>query len=144
MNSLSRYYDAVFKQRVVEYYLQNQPNLSFRYVANIFQIKGGHATVKRWFDRYNGTVSSLQQRYRSGRPPILNKQKINQYITEPIRSYNRRSHTIDYRQITNYVRQKTNINVSLRTVERYGKNAGIKPMKSIKRTYTECEYKSDH
>jgi hypothetical protein len=59
-------------------------------------------------------------------------------------SYNRRSHTIDYRQITNYVRQKTNINVSLRTVERYGKNAGIKPMKSIKQTYTECEYKSDH
>ena len=73
MSRLPRYYDATFKQRVVEYYIQNQPNVSFRFVADLFQIKGGHKTVKRWFDRYDGTVLSLQQQHRSGRPSILNK-----------------------------------------------------------------------
>jgi hypothetical protein len=60
MNNLSRYYDPFFKQRVVEHYLKNQPNVSFQFIANLFQIKGGHKTVKRWFDRYDGTVASLQ------------------------------------------------------------------------------------
>jgi hypothetical protein len=73
-NNLSRYYDAAFKQRIVEYYLQNQPN------------QRRHTIVKRWFDRYDGTVSSLPQQYRSGRPSILNKQEINQYTTQPVRS----------------------------------------------------------
>jgi hypothetical protein len=30
MNHVSRYYDAIFEQRAIEYYLQNQPNVSFR------------------------------------------------------------------------------------------------------------------
>ncbi|CAF3491093.1 unnamed protein product [Rotaria sp. Silwood2] len=98
---------------------------------------GGHKTVKRWFDRYDGTVASLQQKYRSGRPPILNKQQVNKLITKVVRSHNRLSSTIDYIKITNSIRQETNINVSLRTIRRCGQNSGIKYKKTIKRTYTE-------
>ncbi len=87
MDNLPRYYDPLFKQRLVEYYLKNQPNVSFRFVANLFQIMGGHKTVRRWFDRYDGTVASLQQKYRSGRPPILNKQQVNKLITKVVRSH---------------------------------------------------------
>jgi len=120
MDNLARYYDPLFKQRVVEYYLKNQPNVSFRFVANLFQIMGEHKTVKRRFDRYDGTVASLQQKYRSGRPPILNKQQVNKLITKVVRSHNRLSSTIDYIKITNSIRRETNINVSLRTIQRYG------------------------
>ncbi|CAF3365655.1 unnamed protein product [Rotaria sp. Silwood2] len=66
MNNLSRYYDASFKQRVIEYYLQNQPN----------------------FDRYDGAILSLQQQKRSGRPSILNQEQIDQFITRVVRSHN--------------------------------------------------------
>jgi len=130
MNNLPQYYDALFKQRVVEYYLQNQPNVSFRYVANIFQIKGGHTTVKRWFDKYDGTLVLLQHQHRSGRPRILNKQQVNDLITEVVRSHNRLSRVINFSEITNFIRQKANITISLQTVQLYGQNSGIKWKKS--------------
>ena len=62
MSTLSRYHDPVFKQRVVEYYLRNKTNVSFRFVGHLFQIKGEYVTVKRWHDRYNGTITLLEQR----------------------------------------------------------------------------------
>ncbi|CAF4985784.1 unnamed protein product [Rotaria sp. Silwood1] len=91
MSDSSRYYEPSFKKCVIDFYLRNQSNLSFRSVANHFQIPGGHATVKRWYDRYNGNVSSLQHHHRSGRAPILNKKQINQIIMMVIRSHNRLS-----------------------------------------------------
>jgi transposase len=98
--------------------------------------------VKRWFDRYDGTVASLQQKHRSGRPPILNKQQVNKLITKVVRSHNRLSSTIDYIKIANFIGQETNINISFRTIRRYGQNSGIRYKKTIKRTYTESEYKA--
>jgi transposase len=138
MSKLPRYYDATFKQRVVEYYIQNQPNVSFRFVADLFQIKGGHKTVKRWFDRYDGTVLSLQQQHRSGRPSILNKEQAKQLITKVIRTHNHEARAIDYVKIANSIRQQTNIPISLRTVQRYGQQSGIRSKRTIKRTYREC------
>ncbi|CAF3946324.1 unnamed protein product [Rotaria sp. Silwood1] len=88
MSDSSRYYESSFKKRVIDFYLRNQPNLSFRSVANHFQIPGGHATVKRWYDRSNGNISSLQHHHRSGRASILNKKQINNFITMVIRSHN--------------------------------------------------------
>ncbi|CAF1027512.1 unnamed protein product [Rotaria sp. Silwood1] len=137
MNNLSRYYDASFKQRVIEYYLQNQPNLSFRFVAKFFHIHGDHATVKRWFDRYDGTILSLQQQMRSGRPQILNQEEIDQFITRVICSHNRMSRSIKYSKIMDLIHQKTKLNISTRTVQRYGKKNGIKSRKMIKRTAKE-------
>jgi transposase len=142
MSALSRYYDPVFKQRVVEYYLRNKPNVSFRFVGDLFQIKGGHVTVKRWHDRYDGTMASLEQRYRSGRPSKLNIQQVNDLITKVVRSHNHLARAINYNKIANSIKQKTNMNISLRTVRRYGQKSGIKPKKTTKRTYTESKYKS--
>ena len=66
MSDLSRYYDSTFKQCVTEYYFQNKPNFSFRFVGDLFQIKGGHVRVRRWCDRYDGKIASLVQQYRFG------------------------------------------------------------------------------
>ncbi|CAF4998505.1 unnamed protein product, partial [Rotaria sp. Silwood1] len=106
-------------QRVIEYYLQNQPNVSFRSVAKFFHIHGGHATK------------------RSGRSPILNQEQIDQFITRVVRSHNRMSFSINYSKITNLIRQKKKSNISIRTVQRYRKKNGIKPKKTIKRTAKE-------
>ncbi|CAM4791237.1 unnamed protein product [Rotaria magnacalcarata] len=42
----------------------------FHSVANFFQIPCDYASGKRWYDRYNGILSSLQHHHRSGRPSI--------------------------------------------------------------------------
>ncbi|CAF3442038.1 unnamed protein product [Rotaria sp. Silwood1] len=124
-------------QRVIEYYLQNQPNVSFRFVAKFFHIHGDYATVKRWFDRYDGTILSLQQQMRSGRPQILNQEEIDQFITRVICSHNRMSRSIKYSKIMDLIHQKTKLNISTRTVQRYGKKNGVKSRKMIKRTAKE-------
>ncbi|CAF3879645.1 unnamed protein product [Rotaria sp. Silwood1] len=103
MSDSSRYYESSFKKRVIDFYLRNQPNLSFRSVANHFQIPGGHATVKRWYDRSNGNISSLQHHHRSGRASILNKKQINNFITMVIRSHNRLSRPINYAKLVKFV-----------------------------------------
>ena len=110
-NNLPPYYDPLFKQRVIEYYLKNRSNVSLRFVSDIFQIKGGHKTVKRWFDRYDGTIASLQQRPRSGRPPILNQRQVGQLIVDTVRSHNRLAHVVHYPEIARCINQKIDCNI---------------------------------
>ncbi|CAF4043128.1 unnamed protein product [Rotaria sp. Silwood1] len=121
MNNLSRYYEASFKQCIIEYYLQNQPNVSFRSVAKVFHIHGGHATVKRWFNKYDGTILSLQQQKCSRRPPILNQEQIDQFITRVVRSHNHMPCSINYNKTTYLIRQKTKSNISVRRVQHCGR-----------------------
>ena len=70
MNNVLRYYDSFFKQRIVEYYLENQSTSSLRFVTNLFQVSERHRTLERWYDQYNCTISLLEQRHRSGTPSI--------------------------------------------------------------------------
>ena len=93
----------------------------------------------QWND---GTISSLQQWFRWGRPPILSEQQVNQFITKVVRSDDHHSRPINDIQITNDIRQKPNMNIYLRTVQRYGPKSDIKSKKTIKQTYTESEYKN--
>lgn len=52
-----------YEQRVVKYCLRNKSNVSFQFVGDLFQMKRGHAAVKQWCDRYDVTITSLEQRY---------------------------------------------------------------------------------
>ena len=93
----------------------------------------------QWND---GTISSLQQWYHLGRPLILSKQQVNQLVTKVVRSHDHHSRPVNYIQITNDMRQKSNMNIYLRTVQRYGRKSDIKSKKIIQQTYTESEYKN--
>lgn len=104
--------------------------------------KGGHKTVKRWFDRYDGAIVSLQQRPRSGRPSILNQRQVGQLIVDTVRSHNRLAHAVHYPEITRCINQKIDCNISSRTVRRYGKENNIRQKKTIKRTYRESQRNS--
>ena len=125
MSDSARYYEPSFKKRVIDFYLRNQPNISFRYVADLFQIPGGHVTVKRWCDRYDGTSLSLQHHHRS-------------------HCHNRLSRPINYAKLVESVREETNTNLSLRTIQRYGKQNAIRHKRTIKRSHKECEYRDVH
>ena len=99
-------------------------------------------TDRQWCDRHDGKIASLEQRYRSGRPSKLVKQQVDQLITKVVRSHNHMLRPINYIEIVKSIWQKTNMNISLRTVRRYGQKSGVKSKKTMKRTDTEGEYKS--
>jgi transposase len=144
MSNLPYYYDTQYKQRVVEHYINNQPNTSYTAVAKLFNIKGGRITVKRWYNQYDGTLQSLEQHHRSGRPSILTHQQVNNLIIQPIKKANQSHTVIHYTDLLPKIRENINNNISIQTVSRIGKQAAIKNKKTVKRTYTESNYTYIH
>jgi hypothetical protein len=131
----SHHYSTTYKQEVVNYYITHQPHISFRAVATLFHIKGGHRTVSRWYKRRN----SLETKPRSGRPAILNQDEINTHIGTKMLRKNRRSTGVHYTDIIDDVKKNTRKNPALRTIQNYGKKKlGIRKKKTSKRTSQEC------
>jgi len=137
MSTSSRYYSTEYKQQVVTYYIQHQSSTSFRAVAALFNVKGGPSTVYRWYNRRN----SLQTKARSGRPSILSTREIDTHIKNKIIAKNRLHQAVHYTNLINNIKTATNKNVSLRTIQRIGKNTlNVKLKKTCKRTTDECIY----
>jgi transposase len=144
MSISSQYYTSIYKQNIVEYYIQHHSGESFSSVAKRFSIKGGHVTVARWYHDYDGTIESLEPKFRSGRPHILNNNEISQNITNVIRSSNRAGRGIHYTNLVEPIQQKTSKQVSLRTIQRYGQEKGIKSKRTTKRKASECKHTHIH
>ena len=137
MSSTSHYYPTIFKQKVVDYYDEHQPNISFRQLARLFNIQGGHKTVLRWYNQRN----SLENKSRSGRPCILNEDEMNEYIYEKIKEKNQSGSSIHYPELLPAILHETGKNVSLRTIQRSGyERLGIKMKTTSKRTQQECNF----
>lgn len=133
---MSRYYSNDYKQRVVAYYNSHHRTQSLADVATLFDVKGGKTTVFRWVKR-GGDQS---QRVRSGRPRILTTRESNRYIRDKVLYRNRRNEVIKYNEIVDTIREKTDKQVSTRTVQRYGRRMGIKQKRTVARTAVECNH----
>jgi hypothetical protein len=138
----SHYYPPEYKHSVLLFYKsQNKPR-SFRSVAKHFGIKGGHQLISQWYTQWNGTPASLEPKSKSGRPPVLSKLEVRDYIGNKITNANRKPEPINYSQIIPSITRELGKKISLRTVQRYGqKIAKAKSKTSIKRTPRECKSK---
>jgi len=137
MTALSRYYSLEYKQRVVEYYYTHRPRPSLAAVARTFHIKGGSKTVCSWIHRR----AELETRPRQGRPTALSRVEIGRYVKKPIRENNRKHEPNFYSNILSDIHTKIHKNISIRTLQRYGKQrSGIKKKKALRRTADECNY----
>lgn len=132
-------YSPEYKRDVVEYYIQNCSGESFSSTAQKFRIVGGHVTVKRWFDAYDGTLASLAPAFRSGRPRILTDHEVNLIITTPIRRKNRSYQAVKYSDLVPLVEEVTGKIPSLSTIKRYGKQQENKGKSTIKKRKWEGE-----
>jgi hypothetical protein len=99
------------------------------------------STLHSWQQRWNGTVHSLQRKAGSGRPRILSKVQVTRHVAAPIRNSNCAARAVRYTQLLPQVRAATGAEVSLRTLQHYGKEeaAGHKS-RGKKRTADEREY----
>jgi transposase len=86
-----------------------------------FKIQGGAQTIKNWHDRWDGTINSLERKPTTGRPTILNTRQVKQYITKPIIKKNKQHQSIHYRTLLETIKSKINKSISLRSVQRYGR-----------------------
>jgi transposase len=129
------------KHFILTQYQSKRHGSGFDALAQRYGIAGGGRTIKDWYDRWDGTPDSLKRKPGAGRPRLLSEEEVRQHITTPIRKKNRQSHPVHYRDVLQPLRQNTGKRVSLRTVQRYGKeNVGINSKRTIKKTKWECKY----
>lgn len=116
-----KHHSADLKQLILSQYQPGIRNCSFGALAKRYCIGGGSRTINRWYDRWDGTPSSLEHQQGAGRPRILTRRQVTQLITTPIVRHNRRHKAIHYRELKNSIHAKTGKSPSLQTIRRYGK-----------------------
>jgi transposase len=129
------------KQFILNQYRCKRHGSGFDALAQRYEIAGGGKTIQRWYQQWDGTVESLKKKPGAGRPRLLEEAEITQHISIPIKRKNRRSQPIHYTDILRPLQEQTQKKISLRTVQRYGKeNAEINSKRTIKKTKWECKF----
>lgn len=128
------------KHHILLEYAPNDQTRSFAALARRHNIKGGRQVLQNWYSQWNGTVASLNRKLGSGKVRILSRAQVQQHVAKPILAANRAHRAISYPQLLPQVRDRTGKNISLRTLERYGKeDAGAKSKTTTKRIEAECK-----
>lgn len=129
---------AETKHHILLEYQEHCRERSFAALAARHGIKGGRKVVARWYRRWDGTARSLQELPRSGRPPLFSTAQVRALVQRPISAANRAHRAVHYTDLMPRVRAATDNGVSLRTVQRYGKEVcGAKQKHTKKRTADE-------
>jgi transposase-like protein len=139
MSTIRKYFSPDFKQHILQQYIPKEYGHGFEALAKQFDVPGGHSTIRRWYIEWNGNEQSLKHKKGAGRPKILTDSQINTHVLNYTRSKNQKHKAIRYRDVMDRVRKFSRKQVSLRTIQRYGKELEIKKKKTIKRTEVECK-----
>ncbi len=132
---------AEAKHHILLEYAAGDPTRSFAVLAHRHGISGGRRVLQSWHARWDGTAASLQRRAVAGRPRALSKAEVQQHVCAPIRRANRAYRAVKYTQLLPRVQQSTGVELSVRTLRRYGKEeCGAKSTRGKKRTAAECEH----
>jgi hypothetical protein len=95
-------------------------------------------TIYNWRRRWNGTPQSLEHKPVSGRPRVLTPAEVSRHVRAPILAANRAHTAVSYTKILPTVRCKTRKQLSLRTLQRTGKEQlNIRSKAAVRRTHDE-------
>jgi transposase len=133
------------KQHILTLYTPHSRERSFAALARQYGVAGGESTVRRWHRQWDGTERSLQPKPKPGRPRLLSKRQLARHVQLPIKNKNRAHAAVHYPDLLQPVREKTGAQISLRTLQRYGKERlHAKSKHATKRTVDECECAHTH
>lgn len=136
----SMLYTPQHKHNILTHYCAGQRGAGFGALARRFAVAGGERTIRRWHERWDGTPQSLEARARSGRPPVLSSQEVQQHVRAPLLRANREHRAIHYPKVHAALVQQTGKAVSLQTVRRIGHDElGARMKRGKKRTADERE-----
>ncbi len=133
------------KHSILQLYHAGERGTGFKALAHRFGVAGGAHTLSRWYQRWDGTPTSLQEQPRSGRPCILNPAEVSRHVRAPILAANRAHRALHYTTLLPAVKAKTGKELSIQTLRRIGKQElGAKQKRSKKRTAGESESTESH
>lgn len=112
---------AEAKHHILLEYSPGVRGRGFKALAARHKIRGGAILLSRWRRRWNGTPQSLEEEKRSGRPRALSSAQVRRHVAAPIRNANRAARAVSYTELLPQVQKATQTDVSLRSLQRYGK-----------------------
>lgn len=77
--------------------------------------------LRGWLQRWDGSAASLERKQGSGRARVLSAAQVSRHVRAPLLAANRAHRAIHYTDLLPSVRQKTGKQLSLRSLQRYGK-----------------------
>lgn len=132
---------AEAKHEILCEYSPDDPTRSFTSLAREHAVQGGRDVIRRWHSQWDGTATSLDRKAGTGKARILSSEQVQQHVRAPLLRANRAHRAIHYSALAAQIRESTGVNVSNRTVRRYGKEeCGGRSTCGKKRTAQECEY----
>ncbi len=131
---------ADVKHSILLEYQPRSTTHSFAALARRHAVKGGGETVRQWDQRWDGTPRSLKRKAGSGKTRLLSTAQVNRHVRTRILAANRRHEAVHYTTILPAVQQATGTQLSLRSLQRYGKEQlEVKCKRGKKRTANESE-----
>lgn len=113
---------------------------SFEALARRYAVQGGGATIQYWHSQWKGTAASLQHKQGAGRPRKLSRAQVSRHVERRIVAANQRHEPIHYTSMLPAVQAATHSDVSLRSLQRYGKEEKeVKHKHTKKRTASESK-----
>lgn len=132
-------FSADLKHAILLHYRPQTRGHSFAALASQHGVTSGWKTIQRWYNQWDGTVASLQRKQVSGRPRKLSRAQVNRSLKPRILAANRRHTAVHYPSLLPVVEQTNAVQLSLRTLQRYGKQQlHAKQKHTIARTKNEC------
>jgi hypothetical protein len=132
--------NAETKHHILLEYAPHDTSRSFAALAARHAVAGGSGTVARWYQRWDGTPASLEEKARTGRPRALSKAEVSRHVRAPILAAKRAHRAIHYTELLPRVQAATGKRPSLRSLQRYGKEElRGRDKQSKKRTADESE-----
>jgi transposase len=129
------------KHDILKLYSPYDRSNTFEALAQQYNIKGGARVVQNWYHQWTGSPKSLERKRGSGRAKSLTSRQVKDLMQIPIRNKNRASVPIHYPEIHSSIIEKTGKTISLRTVQRMGKEKlGAKQKRTNKRTAVESKH----
>lgn len=129
---------AEAKHHILLEYAPHDASHGFTALARRHAVKGGADVVRRWHQRWDGTAASLERKAGSGKPRALSTAEVHQHVRDPILAANRAHSAVHYSTLLPSVQEETGVELSLRTLQRYGKEElGAKQKHTKKRTAAE-------
>lgn len=134
---------AEAKHHILLEYSPNDCTRSFAALAQRHAIAGGSGTIARWHQQWNYTPGSLERKAGSGKVRVLSNVQISRHVRAPILAANRAHRAVHYTDLLPRVQAATGKQLSLRTLQRYGKEElGVRQKRGVKRTAEESECNS--
>jgi len=130
------------KHNILTIYSSENNTHTLASLARQYSLQGGGRLIQNWYKQWNGTPQSLERKKGSGRPFVLTSQQVDKYIRMPIQNKNRSCKPVHYPQLHTSIQQKTGKQMSLRTIQKIGKEKlGVKQKRTKKRTAQESKQK---